>query len=114
MASKYILSCPKVESLTTVEINKDVIEVQRQVNTIIDDRHIILNAEGLMYMYMTKRKYDFIFLDCYDIIDEDTMPLIRDLAAAARKILKPGGEIVGWFDKATFEEFVRPFFDLFK
>lgn len=112
IASRYILSCPKVESLTTVEINEDVIEVQRQVNTIIDNRHMILNADGLLYMYATDRKFDFVFVDCYALIDEDTLPLIADYAQACRKVLKPRGTAIGWFDKETPEEFVEEFYGL--
>lgn len=112
VASKYILSCPKVNSLTTVEINEDVINVQKQVNPIDDDRHLILNAEGLLYMYATNRQFDFVFIDCYDVVDEDTLPMIADYTRAARKLLKESGEVLAWWDKATPEEFVKPFFNL--
>jgi len=122
VASRYILSCPKVENLTTIEVNKDVIEVQAKINPIEDkwgmisfsDRHTIYNAEGLAYMYATKKKYDFVFIDCYDRIDEETLPLIADMAFAAKRLLKEGGEVVGWFDKFTTEDFVTPFFNIFK
>lgn len=114
VASKYILSCPLVKSLTTVEINSNVIEVQRQVNYIDDDRHLVLNTDGLIYMYATNKKFDFVFLDGWDIIDEDTLPMIADYVKAAKRLLKDGREVVGWFDKQTPEEFVKPFFDLFK
>jgi hypothetical protein len=112
VASKYILSCPKVKSLTTVELREDVIEVQRQVNTIVDRRHAILNCDGLTYMYATDRKFDFVFVDCYDIIDEDTLPMIADYAHACRKVLNDGGVAIGWFDKETPEEFVEDFYGL--
>jgi spermidine synthase len=122
VASRYILSCPKVEHLTTVEVNEDVIKVQQKANPIEDkwgmqafkERHTIHNADGLAYMYITKKRFDFIFIDCYDRIDEDTMPLIADMAYAAKRILKPGGEVVGWFDKYTPEKMVEPFFNIFK
>lgn len=112
VASKYILSCPKVKSLTTVEINSDVIEVQKQANPIDDNRHKIHNCDGLMYMYETSREYDFVFVDCYDLIDEETMPMIADYAQACRKVLKPEGDAMGWFDKETPEEFVEEFYSL--
>jgi len=113
VASRYILSCPKVKSLTTVEINKDVINVQKKTNYIDDKRHLILNADGLVYMYATSRKFDFVFVDCYDVIDEDTLPMIADYAYACKKVLRKGGETIAWFDKATPEEFVEGFFALF-
>lgn len=122
VASRYILSCPKVEHLTTIEINPDVIEVQKKINPIDDkwgqiafkERHTIYNAEGLSYMYATRKRYDFIFIDCYDRIDEETLPMISDMAYAAKRILKRDGEVVGWFDQYTPEELVTPFFQIFK
>lgn len=121
MASRYILSCPKVTSLTTVEINEDVIAVQDNINSILNTRqreevkfstnkkHLILNADGLYYAYETKKRYDFIFLDFYAIIDEDTLPQIIDMAQACKRLLKFNGNIVGWFDDATPAEFVKEF-----
>ena len=126
IASRYILSCPKVTSLTTIEVDKDVIALQDDVNKILNTRkrekiafskgknHIILNADGLYYAYETKFKYDFIFLDFYSIIDEDTLPIIIDMVQACKQILKPNGTIIGWFDKETPDEFVKEFNNLFK
>lgn len=124
VASKYILSCPKVTGLTTVEINEDVIGVHSQLKledysfdyseVSYDKRHTILNLDGLIYMYETNRRFDFIFIDCYDVIDEDTMPTIVDMVNAGRRILKEDGNIMGWFDKATPEEFVDDFYRLFR
>ena len=89
VASKYILSCPRVRGLTTVEVNEDVIKAYSQLksedysfdyNVYPEKRHTILNIDGLVYMYETKQRFDFIFIDCYDIIDEDTLPLIADMS----------------------------------
>ncbi len=124
VASKYILSCPRVRSLTTAEINKDVIDVYNKlkpkdykrsdyhVNT--GKRHTILNIDGLIYMYQTKERFDFIFIDCYAEIDEDSLPLIADIVHAGRRVLKKSGTIMGWFDKSTPEEFVTEFYGIFK
>ena len=122
VASRYILSCPKVSHLTTVEISKDVIDLQQKLNPISDkwgllefkDRHTILNAEGLAYAYMTRDRYDFIFIDCYDRIDEETLPVIADIAYACKRILKSDGKMIGWFDPNTPEEFVNAFFQIFE
>jgi len=123
VASKYILSLPRIRSLTTVEINKDVVVVHEKLkpedysfdfNLFPEKRHTILNADGLIYMYETKQKFDFVFIDCYSIIDEDTLPMIADMAIAAKRVLNDDGEIMGWFDKATPEEFVKMFYKLFK
>lgn len=121
VASKYILSCPKVKSLTTVEINEDVINVQKKANPIDKNwehyspciSHTVLNVDGLIYMYQTDKKYDFIFIDCYDRIDEDTIPMITDMVQAGKTILKDDGEIIGWFDKYTPENLAKLFQSLF-
>jgi len=113
VASGYLLSFPKVKSLTTVEIDKDVIETQAIVNPIDDDRHLILNANGLYYAYETKRMYDFIFLDFYDVIDEDTLPAIADMAVACGRILKTSGKMIGWLDKHTPGDHASIFMSLF-
>lgn len=123
VASRYILSLPRVRSLTTVEINKDVIDVHAKLKaedyssnfTVFPKkRHTILNADGLIYMYETNQEFDFIFIDCYSLIDEDTLPIIADMATAAKRLLKPEGRVMGWLDKATPEEFVKTFYKLFE
>jgi len=114
VASKYILSFPKVKSLTTVEIDADVITAQKIANPIDDDRHLILNANGLYYAYETKRLYDFIFLDFYDVIDEETLPTIADMAVACERILKRGGRMIGWLDKHTPGDHAALFMTLFE
>lgn len=112
VASKYILSCPKVKSLTTVEINEDVVNVYKKINK-EDKRHTILNCDGLLYAYKTNKRYNFIFMDFYDRIDEETLPVIADMVNSCKRILKTEGKIMGWFDKATPEEFVNKFYLLF-
>jgi tRNA A58 N-methylase Trm61 len=124
VASKYLLSCPKVTSLTTVEKNKDVIKVHEHISSIMrtfkeaqkyfsDKRHLVLNTDGLLYAYKTEMLYDFVFIDCYDRIDEETLPFIADMVNACKKLLKDDGEIVGWFDNGTPDEYVDEFFNLF-
>jgi spermidine synthase len=123
VASKYILSLPRVRSLTTAELNKDVIDVFKQLKpehyslkceTYPEKRHTVLNVDGLVYMYETNQKFDFVFIDCYSVIDEDTLPMIADMSIAAKRILNNNGEVIGWFDKATPEEFINAFYKLFK
>ena len=114
VASDYLLSFPKVKSLTTIEIDADVIKTQEMANPIDDDRHLILNAHGLYYAYETKQMYDFIFLDFYDVIDEDTLPAIADMVVACARILKTNGRMVGWLDKHTPGEHASIFMSLFE
>lgn len=127
IASRCILSYPSVRSLTTVEINKDVIDVHKQLCTILDSKenehrwypynkctHRIRNCDGLEYLYKTTTLYDFIFLDCWAHIDEETLPMIADLVRAGKKCLTDNGIILGWFDPYTPEEYVEPFYSLFR
>jgi len=115
IASRYILSREGVKSLTTVEINEDVIKVQRQTNFIDDPRHTIICMDGFEYITKTDKKYDFAFFDHYHFIDEEGLPLIEKYVKMCKKrVLKEGGKIVAWFDISTPEEFIKPFYDLFK
>ena len=122
IASRYLLTFPKVKSLTTIEKNADVIELYPKIPRKDEEvfnkhfghkKHTIHNLDGLMYVYNTRRRYDFIFLDFYDRIDEETLPSIKDMVIGCRRILKEGGEVVGWLDPHTPEEFVREFEDIF-
>lgn len=122
VASRYILTFPKVEHLTTVEINKDIISVYEKIKDTdrkfcLDynpEKHLILQANGIEYAYQTKQRYDFIFLDCYTGIDEDTLPFIADMAIACSKILKPCGKMMGWLDKHSPDPFIGMFHQIFE
>jgi len=113
VATKYLLSFPNVNSLETIEVNSDVIIVQEKVNKIDDKKHTIINSEGIDYLYSTKKTFDFIFVDCYKVIDEETLPFITDIAVGCRNVLRDGGKIIGWVDEATPEYFIEPFYKLF-
>ena len=114
IASKYILSFPEVESLTTIEINPDVIAVNEMINTMHDSKHEIIEAGGLDFMVLSGNKYDFIFFDFYSIIDEDTLVVLDIYAKAAREVLNEGGILLAWFDPYTPEQDAKLFFDIFK
>lgn len=121
VASRYLLTFPKVNHLTTVEVNESVIKAHakipedaRKFQMDYDpSRHRILNANGLAYAYQTSKTFDFIFVDCYDVIDEDTLPLIADMANACSRLLRRGGKMVGWLDKHTPEEYALSFEQIF-
>jgi spermidine synthase len=125
IASSYILSCPKVESLTTVEKNEDIINTYDVVKNILNAKprqkinfgagktHKILNAHGLYYAYETNKKYDFVFVDFYSVIDEDTIPEIADMVQACKRLLKRGGKIIGWYDEYTPSGLTEQFYNIF-
>jgi len=112
VASEYILSKPNVNSLTTIEINEDVVYLYKELN-LEKDNHTIICQNGLDYILNTDRLFDFIFLDFYSIIDEDTLPEILTYVGASKRILKSGGETMGWFDLYTPEDLAKKFFSLF-
>jgi len=127
IASRCILTCPHVTSLTTIEKSKDIIDIYEKVGSILDDgsriekwlpydssKHKVYNCCGLEYLYKTNAKYDFIFLDFYSHIDEETMPQIGDMVKAAKMCLEYDGILMGWFDPYTVDEFIEPFYNLFK
>jgi len=113
VASKYILSRDKVTSLTTVERNFNVVDVQEKVNPIKDERHNIVIGSGLDYMVSAKqidKKFDFTFLDFYSLIDEETLPEISEYVKLARQLKKnPDSIVMGWFDIYTADEFREEF-----
>lgn len=113
VASKYLLSLEKVKSLTTIEINEDVIRVFNYLNIRLDKKHTILCLDGLEYVKHIDKKFDFIFLDYYSLLDEETLPNIEVMVYHCKKILKPGGEIVGWYDKYSPDNFTTWFNELF-
>ncbi len=113
VASNYILSRPAVKFLTTVEINKDIIKTYKKLNKTAKN-HRIVRLTGLDYLINSKERYDFIFLDFYDVIDEDTIPVIKTYLDLAKKLLTGDGEIMGWYDMYTPEDMSEQFFELFQ
>jgi len=114
VASKYILSRPDVIHLTTIEINPDVISVQKVVNKIDNVHHTIICADGLDFMLQVDETYDFIFFDHYALIDEDTLDMLDVYNLVANDILNQNGIIKAWFDPYTVEEDAEAFFDIFR
>lgn len=118
VVSRYLLTFPKVKHLTTIEIEPDVIAAHSKIKEsdrgvdlkYASDRHRILNADGLSYAYQTSQRYDFIFIDCYDRIDEETLPMIADITNACSRILNRGGLMMGWIDTHTPPQY----FDIFQ
>jgi len=121
IVSNYILALPNVKSLTTIEKNKDVIEVYRQLLVLYEDpgdiKHDIIVGDVIDVfprLIKMKKAFDFILFDHYSLIDEDTIADLYNLVPMAERILKPGGRIMGWFDPYTPDEFVEKFYKLFK
>jgi spermidine synthase len=97
IASKHILSFPEVKTLTTVEINSDVIIAQKMANYIEDKRHTIINEDGFKYVQNTDKKFDFIFLDFYQLVP-DLFSIVSEMIKECSRVLKPYGKIAGWIN----------------
>ena len=124
VASRCILTFPEVTHLTTVEKSKDVIAVHDQLIPYMDrkldkwlpydsTRHTIVHKAGLPYLFECTDTYDFIFMDFYKLIDEDSLPMIRDMVLASKRVLNAGGKIWGWLDPFTPAEFYEEFMEIF-
>lgn len=109
IASEYMLS-NGAEHLTTIEINPDVIAVYKQLNK-VDYRHRIIQGSGKDFLIVTEECFDFIFMDFYSLIDEDTLKEIEIYMnlIVSKKIIKTGGEVVAWFDPYTPEKDAETF-----
>lgn len=113
IASDYMLATG-ASSLTTIEIDSDVIAVYKQLN-VVDPRHRIIRGSGRDFLVSTDEQFDFVFLDFYSLIDEETIKEIGDYVdlIISRQILKSGGEIVAWFDPYTPDEIAETFEQFF-
>jgi hypothetical protein len=112
VCSAYILGHKKVKSLTSVELSPDVIKLYKQMNK-VDPRHTLICGDGLDYIIQTDSKFDFIFLDFYSLIDEDTIEELKVYVSTSRRILNEGGTIHAWLDIYTPDEFKEEFLKLF-
>jgi len=108
----YLLSLNKVNNLTIIEENKDIINVVNKLNK-LEGLFEIICTDYFTYLYKSNTKYDFIFIDCYTKIDETTLPYIADIVIASKLNLKADGILLGWFDNRTSEKLVDPFYSLF-
>lgn len=111
-ASEIILSNSEVEQLITVEINLDVIAIQDEVNPISDDRHVIINDDADNYTETTNNTFDFVFIDTYLTVDEDTLLWLEAIIPKIRTKLNSGGEIMAWLDEFALEEDKKRFYEI--
>lgn len=110
--AKYLLSLPKVQGVTVLESDKDIIKAVDKINGSKDLFEIIC-TDYISYLYSNSLEYDFIFLDCYTKVDATTLPFIADIAMACKINLSPGGILLGWLDMNTSERFIDSFYSLF-
>jgi len=111
-AARYILSLNKVEKLIILEESKEIVEINNNIWLSKSGCDVIME-DYLTHLYCNRSEYDFIFIDCYDKIDYNTLPYIADLVAASSKSIKQNGKIIGRLDQDTKEEFVSIFYNLF-
>jgi len=107
ISAEYILSNDAVNSLTTIEINKDVVDLYEKYRRFQPPKHRVLHGSGRDYLISTDRKFDFVFLDFYYFIDEDTVEEIVDYIKLCERVLRKYGEVVIWTDQFPDEEYIR-------
>jgi len=115
VVSNYILNLAGVNHLTTIEIDRDVVECYKNLNPNYNINHTIFIDDvnhALPILVNSKIKYDFIFFDHYSLIDEDTIKELAELVPTAKRLLATSGKIMGWFDPFTPEEFIDAFYKL--
>jgi len=113
ITARYVDSLNRVDKVTVVEVNKDIIKAQLEATPVNSKKCTIINKDYLSFLYKTKEKFDFIFIDFYNRIDEDTFPMIADVAAASKSALASDGVLIGWLDNNTPEIFIEAFYGLF-
>lgn len=112
---KYLLSLPKINSITVIEPNNNIIIMyqQSQQHFESDIPITVINSDFFKYLYETKDNFDFVFIDCYRRMDHTTWPLVADLVVAARHSCKVNGKITGWVDDGASEYWINAFQTLF-
>ena len=113
---KYILSLPKIKSVTVVEPNINIVTCQQQClqSNFNGNRNVNIVCGGFFkYMYEVKDRFDFVFIDCYRQMDGTTWPLVADLVTAATHVCKVNGKVAGWVDDSASEYWLNVFKTLF-
>lgn len=116
VVSNYILGLEQVNHLTTIELDRDVVECYTKLNKTNNIKHSVIISDvhrALPILLNSNIKYDFIFFDHYSLIDEDTIKELSELVPIAKKLLVTDGKIMGWFDPFTPEEFLEGFNRIF-
>lgn len=116
VVSNYILGLEQVNHLTTIEIDRDVVECYTKLNKTNNIKHSIIISDvhrALPILLNSNIKYDFIFFDHYSLIDEETLDELSELVHTAAKLLTTNGKITGWLDVFTPEEFIKEYYKIF-
>lgn len=114
ISAKYIFSLRSVKELVILEEDLNVIEAAKVVQPQLDLYKIIKVSSYLEELYEKNSTYNFIFLDCYSKVNENSLPIIADLVNACKKNLSlRRNDLLGWLPEDTPEPLVDIFFDLF-
>lgn len=82
-----------INSMTTVEINQDIIDLYNDRNE-ADDKHTIIQGDGLQYIQNTENTYDWILID-FMIYRPGGIPQeFKDTIEEAHSKLNTNGKLV--------------------
>jgi phospholipid N-methyltransferase len=103
VASKVILTNPEVTTLLTIEKNIDVISAFGDTFR----HHILLNMDVNEWVAAAAHAgpiYDFIFVDHFAEMDDESYPDLKELVDKLKFNLKQTGKLVVWIDENAAEE----------
>lgn len=91
------LKHPKIESVTMVEIDADIIKMAKQylpkhsAGAFDDPRVNIVIADGMNFVRDTKKRFDVIISDSTDPVGPGEVLFTNDFYGQCKRILNPGG-----------------------
>jgi len=93
MYVQYALRNPKVDSITVVELSRDVVAIAKKLKWAKDKRVILHCGEISTELYKLGKKgmprFDTVYLDVHPEISPDFLPYLNSLREMARKVLTP-------------------------
>lgn len=102
LVQQHLLKNKKVKSVTTIELVKKVIDLNKKSNGKIFGSYII----GDFYKFSSKSKYDCIIGDIWADIVPSELNYYKRFKKKALKLLKPNGKILAW-GKDYFEYLIE-------
>lgn len=111
VASKSIIVSPEVRHLLTIEQNEYIIKAFGRPLP----KHNILQADVYEWaekLHIKESIYDFIFVDHYADMEDETFDQVSVLVKKLSSLLTPIGNLVVWVDENAPEEDIKRFKDL--
>ena len=92
LVQKYLLDNPQVQSILTVEILPDVLDVCREKYGELFGEVVICN----FYDFTSQKKFDVVIEDVWESVSRRHLPEFARFKKKAEELLMPNGKILGW------------------